>query len=157
VRCSDSLDSDCIPGALAQLSVGYGVPPELVVDGGRTMQLVYQTDQDCEFALTRLKAADELHETYYALGHPAILGGEYATADDIAFELVDSCDCPECCSVEPGRYEVAIVLADGPLGLMEGETADGVAKGMQYRFRTRAANVRHDCTKSFFWDAVQLL
>jgi hypothetical protein len=155
VRCSSEFDSDCLPDALAVLRIGHGLPPELVVDTSKPMQLHWYTNEDCDFALVRLQAADELRESFVAVGNPAIFQMQLF-GYGLEAVMDEPCECSDCCLLPQGRYELALEIEGVRLVLAEGEEADRDVEGQKYRFRNVAANITGDCRKAFHWQSVRL-
>lgn len=155
IHCEENLDSDCIPGALGVLTVGYGLPPELVVDPTRVMTLQFSTDAECRFALVRLQASDESRETFLALGPPALLAAE---ADLVAWDadLDQACECgSECCEPTAGSYRLSKEIDGEVFDLAEGESATAQVDGEMVRFINVASHVKWDCSKVFHWQSVR--
>jgi hypothetical protein len=158
MRCDSEFDSDCLPDALAVLRIDHGLPPELDVAPDRAMQLHWNTTDDdrCEFGVVRLQAGDELRETFVALGAPGIFQASL-NAYNVEAQMLEACECSDCCTLQQGQYELVKQLDDGQsLALAEGEEADGLDEGLRYRFRNIAANVTGTCRKAFHWQAVRI-
>jgi hypothetical protein len=156
IHCAESFDSDCIPGALGVLTINWGLPPELVVDPARAMQLQFSTGPNCEFRLARLQAADEPRELFLALGPPVLID---PNADLVAWEamLDEACECGnECCTHPAGTYRLSKEI-DGELyDLAEGESAIAEVDGFMVRYTNVASHVKYGCTKVFHWQSIRL-
>jgi hypothetical protein len=156
IHCGENLDSDCIPGALGVLTIGWGLPPELVVDPARVMQLQFSTDETCQFRLARLQASDEPRELFLAHGAPALLD---PSTDLAAWDATidEACECGnECCNHPAGTYRISKEIDGEVYDLAEGESALATIDGDMMRFTNVASHVKYDCTKVFHWQSIRL-
>jgi hypothetical protein len=156
LRCDSQFDGDCVPDTVSVLRIGYGLPPELVLEYDRPIQLHWITDGNCNFAMVRVQYGDELRESFVALGTPGVLLAELVSYD-VEAEMDEACECADCCTVPQGSYLLMRRLPDGVIvSLAEGEEADVGIDALTYRFRNIASNVTGDCRKTFHWQAVRL-